>query len=105
MKKLLLILSFITLIISCSPRTFPTKFHEFSTTEPQELVDSILRADTLYNLLGDYRSEWNRSMYITSDSVIVTQYVGLCTKKDTTYIISIIEEKDDSIVYVKFRKE
>ena len=103
-KSITLLVLTILIVISCSRKTFPTKFYDSFTPRPQELVDSILRADTL-ELSRDYKNEWNRSMYITSDSVITTQYVGLWARKDTTYIISITEEEGDSIVYLKYRKE
>lgn len=105
MKNLFYCLIIILLIlISCSRKTFPTKFYESFTSRPQELVDSILKADTL-GLSRDYKNGWNRSMYITSDSVIITQYVGLWIRNDMIHIMSITEEEGDSIVYIKYRKE
>lgn len=103
-RKLITLVLFILIVISCSRRTFPTKFFEFYTSYPTSVIDSIALADTL-EIPKNYVEEWNRSMYITSDSVIITQYVGLWIRNDMIHIMSITEEEGDSIVYIKYRKE
>lgn len=103
--KYLVYIFLILLLIGCgSTRKFQTSFFELYTSSPGEIIDSISKADTL-EIPIQYKEGWNKSMYITSDSVMTTQYVGLWVRKDTTYIISITEEEGDSIVYLKYRKE
>lgn len=105
MKKLVsMIVIVIFLAISCqTPRKFSTSFFERRTNNPQEVVDSIVNANLL-PALTKYR-DWNRSMYFSSDSVVTTQYLGVTSLKDTTYIFSITEFAGDSISLIKFRKE
>lgn len=104
MKKLILTLITTLLIISCgTSRKFSTTFYEGYSGEPQEIIDSIITANSLPAFIG-YR-EWPKSMYFTSDSVVTTQYTILTTKEDTTYVFSITESAGDSICLIKFRKE
>ena len=44
-------------------------------------------------------------MYVTSDSVMTTQYVAVTQKGDTTFIISVTSIDGDSISLIKYRKE
>lgn len=109
MKNLLIaILSVVILgfIISCgSTKNFPTRFWEKLTSTPEKIIDSIRKADTLFQIPINYVESWNRSMYITSDSVMTTQYVAVTSKKDTVCVISITSTEGDSISLIKYRKE
>lgn len=109
MKNLLIVfLSALILgfIISCgSTKNFPTSFFEKLTTTPEKVIDSIKKADTLLKIPVNYLKEWNKSMYITSDSLMTTQYVAVTQKGDTTCIISVTSISGDSISLIKYRKE
>ena len=109
MKNLLIVfLSALILgfIISCgSTKNFPTSFFEKFTTAPEKVIDSIKKADTLLQIPVDYLKEWNKSMYVTSDSLMTTQYVAVTQKGDTTCIISVTSISGDSISLIKYRKE
>ena len=109
MKNLLIVfLSALILgfIISCgSTKNFPTSFFEKFTTAPEKVIDSIKKADTLLKIPVNYLKEWNKSMYITSDSLMTTQYVVVTQKGDTTCIISVTSISGDSISLIKYRKE
>lgn len=96
----------IGIIISCgSTKNFPTKFFEKITNTPEKVIDSIKKADTLVQIPVNYLKEWNKSLYLTSDSTATAQYVIVTTKGDTTYIISITNVEGDSTSLIKYRKE
>lgn len=104
MKNIFIIILFLLTIISCgTSRKFSTSFFEEHTTTPQKTVDSIVRVNSIPALVN-YR-DWIKSMYFSSDSVVTTQYLGVTSLKDTTYIFSITEFAGDSIFLIKFRKE
>lgn len=109
MKNLLiafLSILIIGFIISCgSTKNFPTSFFEKFTSAPEKIIDSIKKADTLLQIPVDYLKEWNKSMYVTSDSLMTTQYVAVTQKGDTTCIISVTSISGDSISLIKYRKE
>lgn len=101
MKKVLYILS-ILLFVSCSHKNFPTKFFATDTDNAAYKVDSIIKADTL-RMPADYR-KWTKNMFITSDSVITTQYTAVYQKNDTTFIISVTETENKPAT-IKYRRE
>lgn len=109
MKNLLIVflsILIIGFIISCgSTKNFPTSFFEKFTAAPEKIIDSIKKADTLLKIPVNYLKEWNKSMYITSDSLMTTQYVAITQKGDTTCIISVTSISGDSISLIKYRKE
>lgn len=109
MKNLIIVVVFAIvtgLIISCrSTKNFPTSFFEKLTSAPERVIDSIKKADTLISIPLNYLSKWNKSMYVTSDSVMTTQYVAVTQKGDTTFIISVTSIDGDSISLIKYRKE
>lgn len=106
MKKIIysvLLTIFILFIVSCATkRKFLTTFFEIYTNTPENVIDSICAS----NLIPESNFyNWSKSMYFGSDSVITEQYVKYIQKEDTTYIFSVTREKDDSIYFIKFRKE
>ena len=109
MKNLIIIFisaTIIGFIISCgSTKNFPTTFWEKLTNTPEKIIDSIKEADTLIEIPLDYLKKWNKNMYITSDSLITTQYVLVTQKGDTTCVISVTSVDGDSISLIKYRKE
>lgn len=90
------------ILAGCSRKNFPTRFYTFHSTEPIQQLDSIIRADTL-RVTTDYR-KWTKNMFITSDSVMTTQYTAVCQKNDTTFIISVTETEGEPST-IKYRKE
>lgn len=101
---IILILGLLVTILGCrTSRGFSTTFYEGFSGKPQEVVDSITTANSLPAFTG-YR-EWPKSMYLTSDSAVTTQYTAITSKVDTTYVFSITEVAGDSIYLIKFRKE
>lgn len=97
----------VNLIFSCasSTKSFPTQFFEKISSTPEKIIDSIKKADTLDQISTDYISDWNKSHYVTSDSLITTQYVVVTQKGDTTCVISVTSVAGDSISLIKYRKE
>lgn len=106
MKNLIIIFTIIFgLTVSCkSTKSFPTTFYEIYSNNPELTIDSINKVDTL-QFLQNYKNQWNKSMYITSDSVITTQYTAVTSRKDTTYIMSVIVVDGDTTYLIKYRKE
>lgn len=95
---------FLLLFIACGTKKFPTKFYDTWSGFPEKVIDSISRADSIQVPI-DYKNLWNKNMYITSDSVVTTQYIYVTEKKDTTYVISVTIASEDSIGLIKYRKE
>lgn len=101
---ILIIIAWIIVLISCKTRKFSTRFFEISTINPELIIDSISKSDSI-DIPINYNNGWSKSLYFTNDSVITSQYVYVTYKEDTTYILSITKLENSNVSYIKFRKE
>lgn len=104
MKKLI----FIVLIIltSCSTinninNKLNVEFYNYITNKPNYILDSISIANNIK--LNNYIT-WNKSYFVTQDSIKTIQYINGINKNDTLYIFSVTNRNDDKVI-IKFRIE
>lgn len=79
------------------------KAHYFYTerNECLSVIDSLKNTELLSL---PKLSIWDKSQYFTNDSIIVTTWMWMTKKVDTTYVFTVIQDPISGYV-VKYRKE
>lgn len=77
---------------------------QYFYTERNECLSVIDSLENAEELLLPQLSNWDKSQYYTNDSIIVTTWMWMTNKVDTTYVFTVIQDPISGYV-VKYRKE
>ena len=77
---------------------------EYFYTERNEYASIIDSLENVELLSLPKLSNWDKSQYFTNDSIIVTTWMWMTKKVDTTYVFTVIQDPISGYV-VKYRKE
>lgn len=103
MEKVIRFLLFILVLCVLYACATVQKAQYFYTerNEYEAVIDSIRNAN---ELSLPQLCNWDKSQYFSNDSVIVTTWMWMTSKSDTTYIFTVIQDPISGYV-VKYRKE